>query len=106
VKRGAFVQPADQVEEQLAARLREGQVPQLVEDDEVDPTELVGEPAGPTGLARGLEAVVRNAVSSRRSTFRTVLRDTPRVRAMALMLWPSLKCSRRILAIVSTISTP
>ena len=33
--RGALVEAADQVEQKLAARLREGQIPEFVEDDEV-----------------------------------------------------------------------
>ena len=33
--RGSFVEPADQMEEQLSARLREGQVAELVEYDKV-----------------------------------------------------------------------
>ena len=40
--RGALVEPADQVEQQLAARLGEGQVAELVEDDEVEAGEVRG----------------------------------------------------------------
>ena len=35
--RGAFVEPADEMEEQLTAGLGEWQVAKLVEDDEVEP---------------------------------------------------------------------
>ena len=35
--RGALVEPADEVEQQLASGLGEGQVAELVEDDEVAP---------------------------------------------------------------------
>ena len=33
----ALVEPADQVEQQLAARLRKGEITELVDDDEIDP---------------------------------------------------------------------
>ena len=39
--RGALVEPAHEVEEQLPAGLGEGQVAEFVEDDEVTPGELV-----------------------------------------------------------------
>jgi hypothetical protein len=42
--RGALVELADEVEEQLTARLREGQIAELVEDEEVEAGELVGQP--------------------------------------------------------------
>src|SRR5277367_5234115 len=42
--RGTLVEAADQVEQQLAARLRERQITQLVEDDEVEAGEIVGKP--------------------------------------------------------------
>ena len=42
--RGPLVETADQVEEQLAASLREGQIAEFVEDDEVETREIVGEP--------------------------------------------------------------
>src|SRR5262249_21675894 len=37
----ALVEPADQVEQQLATRLRKGEVPELIDDDEIDPHEGV-----------------------------------------------------------------
>ena len=40
-----LVEPADQVEQQLPAGLREGQVAELVEDDQVDARQLVGDAA-------------------------------------------------------------
>ena len=49
--RGALVETADQVEEQLAASLREGQIAEFVEDDEVETREIVGELA-PANFAR------------------------------------------------------
>src|SRR6476646_4479808 len=45
-------------------------------------------------------------VSPDLSTFRTVFRDTFRSRAISLIVLPLMKCSRRIRAIVSTISIP
>ena len=47
-----------------------------------------------------------NEVSPDRSTFRTVFRDTFRSRAISLIVLPLMKCSRRIRAIVSTVSIP
>src|SRR5262245_38528152 len=38
----ALVEPADQVEQQLAARLRKGEIAELVDDDEIDPHQPVG----------------------------------------------------------------
>jgi hypothetical protein len=55
--RGALVKSADQVEQHLAAADRERQVSQLVEDDEIDADELVGQFAGLTGARLGLELV-------------------------------------------------
>ena len=40
--RSVLVEPADQVEEQLPARLGEGQIAKFVEDDEVRSGEMVG----------------------------------------------------------------
>src|ERR1700739_64122 len=45
----ALVKPADQMKEQLAARLSEGQVAELVENDEVHAREIFGEPPLPAG---------------------------------------------------------
>jgi len=55
--RGALVEAADQVEQQLAARLREWQVAQLVEDDEVEAGEIIGKPALAARSALGCEAI-------------------------------------------------
>ena len=55
--RGALVEPADEVEQQLASGLGEGQVAELVEDDEVAPGQLIGEPALAAGAGFGLEPV-------------------------------------------------
>ena len=51
--RGALVEPADEVEQQLASGLGEGQVAELVEDDEVAPGQLIGEPALAAGAGFG-----------------------------------------------------
>ena len=40
---GSLVEPADEVEEQLAAGLGERQIAELVEDDEVEAGEIIGE---------------------------------------------------------------
>ena len=55
--RGALVEPAHEVEEQLPAGLGEGQVAELVEDDEVAPGELVGGAALASGAEFGLEEI-------------------------------------------------
>ena len=55
--RGALVEPADQVEQQLAAGLGEGQIAEFVEDDEVEAGEIVGEPSLAAGATFGLEPV-------------------------------------------------
>ena len=41
----AFIELADQMEQQLAAGLGKGQVAELVEDEQVAPAQLVGGPA-------------------------------------------------------------
>src|SRR5271155_2796899 len=43
--RGALVEPADEVEEKLAAGLGEGEIAEFVEDDEVEAGEIVGDAA-------------------------------------------------------------
>src|SRR5919106_3472534 len=55
--RGAFIEAADQVEQQLAAGLGERQIAELVEDDEVDAGEVVGDAALAAGAGLGLELV-------------------------------------------------
>src|ERR1700722_19971334 len=52
--RGALIEATDQVEQQLAARLRERQIAQLVEDDEVEAGEIVGKPTLGGNLAFGM----------------------------------------------------
>ena len=48
--RGALVEAADQVEEQLAAGLREGEIAELIQDQEVEAAEDVRRPASTIGL--------------------------------------------------------
>ena len=55
--RGSFVEPADQVEEQLAAGLGEGQITEFVEDDKVHAGEVIGEPALPAAAGLGFELI-------------------------------------------------
>ncbi len=49
--RGPFVEPADQVEEQLPAGLREGQIAEFIEHDEVEPGQV-----GTNGIKRILQS--------------------------------------------------
>ena len=53
--RGALVEPAHQVEQQLAAGLSEGQIAKFVEDDEVASDELVRGTALASGAEFGLD---------------------------------------------------
>src|SRR5208283_4170324 len=55
--RGALVEPADEVEEELTAGLGERQVAELVEDDEVHAGEIIGDAALPARTRLGLELV-------------------------------------------------
>ena len=48
-QRGIFVEFADQVEQQLAARLAERQIAEFVDDDEIVAQQLLGQPATTTG---------------------------------------------------------
>ena len=55
--RGALVQPADEVEQQLAAGARERQITQFVEDQQIEPGEMFGELAGPALVGLQFEQV-------------------------------------------------
>jgi len=55
--RGALVETADQVEQQLSAGLGERQIGQFVEDDEVETREIVGEASLAAGAGLGFEAI-------------------------------------------------
>src|SRR5205807_4320030 len=56
-ERGAFVEPADEVEEQLATGLGERQIAEFVEDDEVQARQLIREPTLAAAAGLGLEPV-------------------------------------------------
>ena len=55
--RGALVEAADQVEQQLAAGLGEWQIAQFVENDEVEAGEIIGKPTLSARSALGFEAI-------------------------------------------------
>src|ERR1700712_3596385 len=55
--RGPFVETADHVEQKLPASLREWQVAEFIEDDEVETREVIGEPTLPARPSFGLEPV-------------------------------------------------
>src|SRR5262245_13681200 len=54
---GALVEPADQMEEQLAASLSERQIAEFVEDDKVEPGQIIGEPSLPAGAGFALQPI-------------------------------------------------
>src|SRR6202040_2064776 len=53
----ALVEPADQMKEQLAAGLSEGQIAEFVENDEVHAREIFGEPPLPAGAGFALQPI-------------------------------------------------
>ena len=55
--RGSLVEPADQVKEELAAGLGEGEIAEFVEHDEVDAGEVVGDASLLAGTVLGLQPV-------------------------------------------------
>ena len=55
--RGALVEPADEVEQELSSGLSEGQIAELVENDEVHSGELIGDPTLPSVAGLDLEPV-------------------------------------------------
>lgn len=55
--RGTFVELADQVEQELSASLGEGQIAELVQDQEVEAGDQVGGPALALGAGFGIELV-------------------------------------------------
>jgi hypothetical protein len=55
--RAALVEPADEMEQQLAAGLGEGKIAEFIEDDEVEAREIIGDAALATSAAFGLELV-------------------------------------------------
>jgi hypothetical protein len=55
--RGSFVEPADEMEQELAAGLSEGQIAEFVEDDEVHAGQMISETALARVAGLGLEPV-------------------------------------------------
>ena len=55
--RGLLIEPADEVEQELPAGLGKGQVAALVENDDVDAGQIIGEPSLPSGASFRLELV-------------------------------------------------
>ena len=55
--RGALVETADEVEQQLPAGLREGEIAEFVEDDDVEASEIVGDASLASGSTFGLELI-------------------------------------------------
>ena len=55
--RGSFVEPADEMEQQLPAGLSEGQIAEFVEDDEVEAREVIGEPTLAASARLSLELI-------------------------------------------------
>ena len=55
--RRPLVEPAYQVEQQLAARLGERQIAEFVERHQINAGELLGQPAGDAGASLGLQTV-------------------------------------------------
>src|SRR6202034_2089876 len=55
--RGALVEPADEVEQELSSGLSEWQIAKLVENDEVHSGELIGDPTLPSVAGLDLEPV-------------------------------------------------
>src|SRR5712691_5409913 len=53
----ALIQPADQMEEQLATGLGERQVAEFVEHDEVEPGQVISEPPLPAGAGFALQPI-------------------------------------------------
>src|ERR1700733_13693360 len=54
---GPLVEAADQMEQGLSARLGKWQIAELIEDDEVEAGEIIGEASLATGSSFGLESV-------------------------------------------------
>jgi hypothetical protein len=55
--RGSLVEPADEVEQELATGLGERQIAEFIKDDEVHAGQVVGESALATSAGLGLEAI-------------------------------------------------
>ena len=84
--RGALVEPTNQVEQHLPAADREWQVAHLVENDEIDADQLVGEFSGLAGPRFGLELV--DQIDGGEERTRAPLRTQSAPMAMAMWLLP------------------
>jgi hypothetical protein len=73
--RGTLIEAADQVEQQLAARLCERQITQFVEDDEVEAGEIVGKPTLSAGSTLGFGAI--DEIDGVEETARAIWRVKP-----------------------------
>jgi hypothetical protein len=60
--RGALVEAADEMKEQLAAGLGEGEIAEVVEDDEVEAGEMIGDVSIGAGLGLELTPGEREAL--------------------------------------------
>ena len=87
--RGALVEPADQVEQQLAAGLGEGQIAEFVEDDEVEAREIIGDAALASGARLGLEPV--DEIDGGEEAARAIRRGC----SFARWRWPDASCPCR-----------
>jgi hypothetical protein len=61
---GALVKTADRMEQQLPTSLSEPQIPEFIEDDEVQSGEISGEPSLATSASFSLEAVDQGGTDS------------------------------------------
>ena len=84
--RGPLVEPADQVEQQLTARLRERQIAQLIKDQEVQPAEKIGHASLAFGARLGVELLTRSTTLKKRP--RLPLRRPARAMATARCDFP------------------
>ena len=55
--RRALIEPADEMEQELAAGLGEGQITKFIENDEVETGQIIGEPSLASGACLSLEAI-------------------------------------------------
>ena len=85
--RGLLVKLGDEVEEQLAAGLGEGQVAKLVEDDEVEAGQMIGDTALTTSARLRLE-LVHEIDNVKEATSRTAADASAGRKAIAVWVLP------------------
>jgi hypothetical protein len=73
----ALVEPADQMEQQLAAGLGEWQIAEFVEDDEVESGQIVGKASLPASTSLGLEPVDEMRSPTLASTLASTIETLP-----------------------------